>query len=153
MAYRPQRLMNLPEGVIAEPFAIPVVQNDVNNGSVITAQREIPNIPIPVDKDFDFWLCGIAYGDPAVFDLLGLRLRDAWGNYLQDDYALCSAFMPLGVAADASGGGAAPGFEPPVFCPKGSYLQLDVKNLGLVTSYAWGNMELRGFKTVAEVCA
>jgi len=150
MAYRPQRLVTIPEGWNAEPFIVPVVASDVNQGNAILAGLEYKSIPIPMDRDFDFWLLGFAYSCPQNIDSLGFRLRDSWGNYLSDDYCAAAFYaLPAGVNP-AIGGGYAPVVEPPLYCPHGSVLQLDVKNLLAVggPAYVWGNMELRGFKVV-----
>lgn len=146
--YRPQNLIYLPQGFRAETYVYPVLASDVNAGAVIAAGREIIGIPIQIDKDYDFYLCGMAYAAPNNLNFLGFRLRDAWGSYLSDDYCLTILYAyPAGQNSD-KGGGFAPVFEPPVLFPRGSTLQLDVKNMSPATSYAWQNLELRGFKTV-----
>ena len=146
--YRAQNLMFAPEGFRAETYVYPILSTDVNGGSAIAAGKEIQNIPIQIDKDYDFYLCGMAYAAPFNFNLLGFRLRDAWNSYLSDDYCLTILYAyPAGVNSD-KGAGFAPVFEPPLLCPKGSTIQLDVKNFSALTAYAWQNLELRGYKTV-----
>lgn len=141
--------MSLPAGLTPEPFIVPVVQNDVNNGNPIAAGVTLPPIPIHMDRDFDFWLCGMAYACPINLSSLAFRLQDAWGTYLSDDFALVSMYAyPAGVNAFAMGAGYAPVFEPPVYCPRASDLQINVMNFAAATSFTWGNLELRGFKTL-----
>ncbi len=152
--YRPQRYSPAPAGLNPEYFAVPITQAMVNGGAAIAALAELQNIGIQMDMDFDFYMTGLAYSAPTNLNFLGIRLRDAWGVYLSQDYLLTYLYAyPAGVNPDR-GGGFIPVFEPPVWCPAGSVLQMDVTNFSTSTGYVWANLELRGYKAVAPgACA
>ena len=148
MSYRPQRIIPPPAGFNAEPYIYPVTQNQVNAGAALGPSASLRDIPIAMDRDFDFYLCGLAYSCPINLNQLGIRLRDAWNVYLSDDHLLtCLYAYPAGIDP-ARGGGFIPVFDPPILCPAGSYLQMDVTNFSKANSYVFQNIELRGFKAV-----
>ena len=146
--YRPQRAIITPPGYRDELFAYPILGAQFG---LVPSQQQITSIPIPMDRDYPFYLCGVAYGTDLLSPI-GLRFRDAWGTYLSDDYCTATLYAYPVNTGGAFGGGFIPVFEPPILMPAGSIPLVDLKNMSTDgSSWAVLDFELRGFKRV-KVC-
>ncbi len=151
MAYRPQWAMRYREGLLhGEPWVQAVPGFSISGGS-LAASETIRDIPIALDRTAEYlYLCAIAThvaGNPLA---VGIMLRDCYGNPLSDDFLGVAEYSFPGGAADRGGGYAAV-FEPPIPCPRGGVLLLDITNFDAVASVI-PNLELRGFKMLKR-CA
>jgi hypothetical protein len=156
MSYRPQFYYRTPPGYRDIPYVRPVVYGQDPSAGVPSLQP-VNNYIIQLDKDADIlfrslFIQGVNQGQAAA--ILQVRLTDAYGNYLTDGYIP----MPLyawgaGLTSPDAGSGRAKVFEPELYCPAGSVLQLDFYNpVSAVYNYP-GLIEFRGVKRCPEACA
>lgn len=149
MIWHPQYIIETPDGFQDEPYSYAFNQTAFNFS--LAAGQEVIGLPMQMDQDADFYLCSIAFIFPGTSNLkwLGIKLRNAYGQYMSDDYLSVIGF---GFAAGStnspfSSGGFTDVFETPDYQKAGAILMLDVKNQSDTTAFTFNqSFELRGFK-------
>ena len=140
MNYVPQFETVVPPGFRARPFSY---YFDVTNLPVLgtlTAGAYLRDIPLVLDSDAPWVWCGFATILPAL-SVVGLRWKDAFGNYLS------SGYVPIGLLRLISYSV----IEPSCPCPAGGILSVSLHNSSALSAYAPA-LRLDGYKLFPEAC-
>jgi hypothetical protein len=125
--YVPQFNQPTPEGFRDVPF---VYYYDGNNtpqlNSNVAASSRIENIPLPLQRDADFYWRGFEVIVSSVSSQLFVKFRDNAQNFLFDDYIRIPELVGAGRAAVT--GQSVVTLEPEIFCPAGGTLWLFLSN-------------------------
>lgn len=119
-----------PTGMMWEEFEY---NFDPTNTPILNTQllpgQTLLNIPLVLQSDAVFFIRAIQVNDPQ--QSLGVRFRDAFGRYLSSPDTFVPSFT---YSSPQPLNGSLPGIsvvliEPPLECPKGSVILLDIANI------------------------
>lgn len=132
--YRAQFPISTPAGFRDEPAEYFFDPNSISAlNSIILAGQQLNNIALVQSNsqqgtfEYDFLLRAIQVGDPTNSLGLGVRFRDALGNYLSNDYEPIQFYHGLNLNAQLSA--FAEVNEPELLFPAGAVFLVDLANL------------------------
>jgi len=121
MPYRPQFAYETPPGFVDEEFLYAFTRDNTPSLTPgLLPGQSFLNVSLLLEKDVEYWVRSIEVVDPS--GVLGVRFRDAQGTNLSP----AAVFVP---STSFTKSGPAVAQEPELYCPAGSYLSVDVKNL------------------------
>lgn len=136
MAYKPNYAMysRAPQGWHDEPFEYVFSFVKTVTAPVLAASLSFFNNPLQFDPDADFYMRGIAIlQDPPpgkdVQILFDMRLRDAFGRFLDNGFIPMDAYATSPTSLDSTGfpagGPVATPWYPELYCPANSAMWAD----------------------------